>query len=78
MKESQNARKKRTGGSKYFPDKSKPMYPFSSDCIDLKKFIQSTFMDYELIDYDELHKLDDRNTSRKSYAELTAELSEES
>lgn len=40
----------------------------------LKKFIQQTFRDDEMIDYDEIHKIEDRLKSALSYAELTAEI----
>ena len=78
MRENYNPKRKRTGREKYMPDRSKPMYPFSTNCNNLKKFIQSTYMDYELIDYDELHKMDDRLTSGMTYDELTAEIAEDS
>ena len=48
----------------------------SSDA--LKKFIQQTFRDDEMIDYDEIHKIEDRLKSGMTYAELTAEMVEDS
>ena len=63
---------------RYIPDKSKPMQPFSSNVRDLKQYIDTWFLDYELIDYEREHELDDRLKDLKSYDELSEQLYEDS
>lgn len=54
------------------------MQEFSSDVRDLKNYMEKSFLDYELIDYDREHELDDRLNDIKSYDELAEQLYEDS
>lgn len=51
---------------------------YDSNCKILKEFIQSNFRDDELIDYDQIHKIELRNSTNFSYKELDQEFTENS